>query len=159
MDYLYIILLSLLILVILLFLMKRSTIKGAGDQEEDFPDMNEIFLSHAKGRSVVDLVKVFNPSDEMILRSILTSENIDSYVKANHFGDLLGCSQESIFSTSVISIFEDTVGQATIIVQNYISNLYKDQSSAEDGDSTKVHPIVSGMMPLSEIKYIPELLI
>jgi hypothetical protein len=154
------IILGLLILGILLFLMKRSAkVHEEGkDEETNLADLNETFLKDVEGRTVIDLVKVFNPSDEMILRSILASENIDSYVKSNHFGDLLGCSQESIFSTAVISVFEDSSGQAKTIVQDYIHNLYKDQRLDEE-EQLHQNPPGKDDESGSDIKYIPELLV
>ncbi len=154
-------LLALVIIGIILFLNKHSSSKSDSGTEEELTDLNERFLSRSRGRSVVDLVKVFNPSDEMILRSILAAEGVDSYVKSNHFGDLYGSSKESIFSTVVISIFEYKVEEGKRIVQGYIRNLLKNESAPEADLTTQVQSAASAMvgLPAADLKYIPELLI
>lgn len=155
MNYSHYALLALVIFVIAIILKKREVSSKSDDQnkEDDLQDMNEVFLNHAGGRKVLDLVKVFNPSDLMILRSIFASEGIDSYVKSNYFGDLYGSAKESIFSTTVISIFEDKLDDARVIVQDYIRNLQKDtndtdSSVAEDVQTTE-----------ADLKYLPEILL
>lgn len=163
MNFYHYALLALVVFGISFVLKKRESSSRSEHTEDEMPDLNEVFLNHAGGRTVVDLVKVFNPSDLMILRSIFASEGIDSYVKSNYFGDLYGSAKESIFSTTVISIFEDKVDDARGIVQNYVQNLMKDQTSGESSTAEEVKAAVSTQndIPSSEydLKYQPELLI
>jgi hypothetical protein len=163
-NYSHYALFALVIIGISLILKRRETLSKSEEQikEDDLPDMNEVFLNHAGGRTVIDLVKVFNPSDLMILRSIFASEGIDSYVKSNYFGDLYGSAKESIFSTTVISIFEDKLDDARGIVQQYIQNLQKDKTDADPSVSEHVQTaatVLTGIpTPAADLKYLPELL-
>jgi len=151
-------LLTSVIFGIVFFLRKtESSHSEDGNIKEDkFPDLNKLFLDHAAHRKVVKLVKTFNPSDQMILRSLLAADGLDSYVKSNLFGDLYGISRDSIFSTTVIEVFEDSVTRAKIIVQDYILNLQNEKKigTGENRD----HPQFSEI-PGSDLKYIPELLV
>ncbi len=161
MNNILIALLALVILAVIYFLGKHSSSGENPGSEEDLKDMNERFLDRSRGRTVIDLVKVFNPSDEMILRSILAAEGVESYVKSNHFGDLYGSAKESIFSTVVISIFEDKTDEGKKIVQGYIRNLLKDKVDGEESFQAPLQNAASAMvgLPASDLKYIPELLI
>ncbi|MDC7239006.1 MAG: hypothetical protein PQJ50_01470, partial [Spirochaetales bacterium] len=60
MNNILIALLALVIIGIILFLNKHSSSKSDSGTEEELTDLNERFLSRSRGRSVVDLVKVFN---------------------------------------------------------------------------------------------------
>ncbi|MDC7233643.1 MAG: hypothetical protein PQJ58_10450 [Spirochaetales bacterium] len=165
MNYYHLILLIFVCLVIVVLLRKRnsSAESDAAGEKDEMADLNEVFLSHAGDREIVDLVKVFNPSDLMILRSMLAAEAIDSYVKSNYFGELLGSAKESIFSTSVISVFKDSTEDAVSVVENYISNLIKNKSSEEQKailekrDHVSLNESVG--LPAADLKYIPELLV
>lgn len=163
MNYSHYALLVLVVLIIAVVLKKKDTSSGSpkNTDQEDLPDMNEVFLNHAQGRAVVDIVKVFNPSDLMILRSIFAAEGIDSYVKSNYFGDLYGSAKESIFSTTVISIFEDKAEDAKVIVKEYIKNLLKESTRNENQIPPSVQAAASAALglPGADLKYIPELLL
>ena len=165
MNYSHYALIAIIIIVMAIVLKRRETPSKREDQnkEDDLPDLNEVFLNHSGGRTVVDLLKVFNPSDLMILRSIFAAEGIDSYVKSNYFGDLYGSAKESIFSTTVISIFEDKVDDAKVIVQQYIQNLQKDRIDADPSIKDHVQAaatVLTGVpTAAADLKYLPELLV
>ncbi|MDA3958798.1 hypothetical protein, partial [Oceanispirochaeta sp.] len=104
MNTMMILLISILIIiggVYAKFKVDRSTRNSAEPEEQ--PDLNEKFLHNSQGQGVVDLVKTFNASDNMILRSILDSKGIDTYVKSNNFGNLYPTFDINNFASSVIS--------------------------------------------------------
>ena len=129
---------------------------------EDLPDMNESFLEHAGGREAVDLVRVFNPQDRMVLRSILFDEGIESYVKSNIFGELYPTYDIHNFATSVISVYREDGEKAKEITQSYILTLDKKNYSGEKNPSEAARAAAGAILlgvPPKLSKFVPELLI
>lgn len=134
--------------------------KNAPPEEEDeFPDMNEIFLSHGAGREVVDLVRVYKPQDKAVLRSILFAEGIDTYVKSNHFGELYPTYDIHNFATSEISVFREDSQKAKEIVADYIRTLKSESyEKHQDGGAVVTGAVLTGVPP-HVTHYLPDLLI
>ncbi len=124
---LIIILLVLLLLALVLHRMQTSGRKTQKELSEDpgdsLQDLNEKFLAQAEGRQVIELVKVYNHQDKMILRSILDARGIPTYVKSNNFGELYPTFDLNNFATSVISLFETDREEAVMVVKDYLDSL------------------------------------
>jgi len=130
-------------------------------ERDELPDLNDKFLENAKGRDVIDLVKVYNPQDSIVLRSILDSEGIETYVKSNHFGDLYPTYDLHNFATSVISIYKENSAAAKQIVEDYLLTLKKESYNRDSNlleNTLKTGSALAGIPPELS-KFIPELLI
>ena len=91
------------------------------------------FLDQAEGRRVIELAKVYNHQDKMILRSVLDARGIPTYVKSNTFGELYPTFDLNNFATSVISIFETDREEAVQVVKDYLDSLNSDTRSGSAG--------------------------
>ena len=165
MNYVNVLLIALCIVFTAILLNREQNKKNRKKREkghpDDFPDFNKRFLENARGKQVIDLVKVYNPQDMIVLRSILDAEGIETYVKSNHFGELYPTYDLHNFATSVISIFNDNSAAAKKVVQDYLLTLnkksYAEESNALE-DAVKTSGLLVGIPPESS-KFVPELLI
>ena len=167
MNYINLILIAIIIILSAVFLNRKEKSQRSKNgkdkpvrEENGFQDLNEKFLQNCEGKRIVDLVKVFRPHDRDILRSILDSEGIETYVKSNNFGDLYPTYDVFSFSTTVISIFAENTSPAKSIVEEYI-NILSNQESASDDlvDGIRTAGAVMVGIPPKLSSYTPEILI
>lgn len=71
------------------------------------------------------MIEVFRPIDDgelAIAKSILDSENINYYVKNDHFGSLYAGAAISFFNQKIIYVAENESGKAFDLLSNLINN-------------------------------------
>ncbi len=140
---------------------KESPVEETLAKSEEFDDLNEKFIHNSKNRKAINFVKTYNPSDQIIIRSLLDSSGIESYSKLNSASTLFPGFEISGFSDSVICIFEDKKKEAYEIVNEFINVL-------KDGEPEKLNSIVRNIaeftiggyvVPSGRNRSLPEILI
>jgi hypothetical protein len=129
---------------------------------EDFPDLNDIFLSNAEGKDILGLVKVSNQQDKMILRSILDAEGIETYIEPNHFSGLYPTHGIHRGSSLIIFIYKSKAAEAKKVVEDYILTLKEGRSSEKANPldrALKTGAMLSGVLLPEPDNSLPELLI
>ncbi len=108
---------------ILYLLIFRNKNKFLGDtsviDEEQFEDLNDKFCNNYNHRVSIDFVRVFNPSDTMLLRSLFDSKNIESYLKFGGMNNLYPGIQIVGHTSSIICVYEDKLEEAKIVVDEF----------------------------------------
>jgi hypothetical protein len=121
-----IIILAFAILVIALVVKRKlakKNEKGLKDKDEDFRDINREFLDAAKSDRPIPFLRVYNHQDKMVLRSVLDSEGILTYLDLDHMSSLYPGFKVQGYTDSIIYVLERDIVTATGIAKDYIANL------------------------------------
>lgn len=137
----------------------NKKMKGSNDSE-NFKDLNDIFINNSENRQIIDIIRIYNPIDGTILRSILDSHNIETYVKFNNMNNLYPGIQIPGHTTSIISIFADKLDETIPVFDEYIESLKKIEPTKIKSKIRNVieFSIASQTMPSGRDKRFPELL-
>lgn len=146
--------------IIKIKLSKPSTKKNI-DKENPFIDLNEKYITNGHNKKSIDTIRIYNPIDGDIIRSILDSADIETFISYNHMNNLYPGIQIPGHTTSIISIYEEKIGQAIPLINDYINNL---KSHEKTKVSSKIRNITEfalfgQTMPKGRDKRIPELII
>jgi len=128
------------------------------EDNEFVDDLNDSFFKNSHGENAIELVKIFNPYDRVVIRSILKSEGIETYVKSNIFGELYPTYDIHNFSTSVVMIYENDKEQAKEIVKDYLLTLDKKNYPLNRNKMGQTTTALMGVPPTLS-KFKPELLV
>ncbi len=109
---------------------------------------NAVFLKNAEARAVVNLVKTHNPGDMALLRSLLDSAGINTFVNFDAMNSLYPGVNLGNHTDTILTIFEEDAVEAREIVATYLA-----ERQSRD-------PVLGGCpMPSGRSKTLPELLI
>ena len=158
------ILFAVIVIFLVAFLKKKSDVEGPSDltgevetSGDDFEDLNEKFFNNAEGRSPIPFVRTYAPKDKMLIRSILDSEGIPTYVGSEHINNILPGVRIQGHADSVIYIFRDDRWRALPVVEDYIRDLVE---SANPGLNARAidFAAVLAALPTSLNQIVPEIL-
>lgn len=143
---------------------KPSGQKGQEKGSEELLDLNDRFLAAAEGRPSVAIVRSYNPEDVMVLRSLLDSAGIASYVRFQNMNSLYPKIVMGRNSDVLIDVFADELEEARLIAEDYIDRL---KAESRVGPGSKAAALrnaaemaIGGIIaPDSETRLLPELLV
>ncbi|WP_169313562.1 DUF2007 domain-containing protein [Spirochaeta africana] len=123
-------------------------------------DMNREFLSSSHGRVSVPLVRTHSPADMAVLRSLLDSAEIPSYVQFQHTSSLFPGITIQGYTDSLISVFEDSLPEAYEVVHEYITMLKHDRQGTPLSSARNVGEFLAMgyVVPSGDNRTLPELL-
>ena len=133
-----------------------------GEIDDTQPDFNQKFLdAGGEDRTPVDLVETFNPVDRMIIRSLLDSEGVETYIEASSLDTILPGVRFPGHSGSVIRIYEDKAGTAREIVEDFIADIKQDRAADINEKLKKLGDNAIGgyVIPPNQNRMMPKLLL
>ena len=127
---------------------------------DDLKNMDDIFFLQANGRKVIPIIRTYNPSDLMILRSLLDSSGINTLVNFSEMNSLYPNMRIEGHTDTIIYIYESDRENAEEIATNYIENIVSISSDRRGGKFRNVAEFVLGgvIMPSGKNRTKPELL-
>lgn len=127
---------------------------------DDGRDMNTEFLSACEGRVSISLVRLNSPADTAVLRSLLDSAGIASYVKFQHTSSLFPGITIQGYTDSILSVYEDNLPEAYEIVHDYIAMLKGDRHGSSLSTARNVGEFfaMGYVVPSRDNRTLPELL-
>ena len=155
-------LVAVIIIVIFIFIIFKKYNENNSDKkidhdETDFKDHNEDFFNKSQGKSIIPFIRVFAPKDKILLRSILNSEDIPTYVGSDHINNLLPGLRIQGHTDVVIYIFEENKNQAKVIVEDYIRNLIESINPEIDVKIGDFFALINAL-PTSFNQILPEII-
>jgi hypothetical protein len=131
---------------------------------EELMDLNERFLAAAVGRQSVALVRSYNPEDVMVLRSLLDSAGIASYVRFQNMNSLYPKIVMGRNSDVLIDVFADELEEARLVAEDYIDRLKAESGASPHSKAAALRNAaemaIGGIIaPDSETRLLPELLV
>ncbi len=131
---------------------------------EELMDLNERFLAAAEGRPSVALVRSYNPEDVMVLRSLLDSAGIASYVRFQNMNSLYPKVVMGRNSDVLIDVFADELAEAKLIAEDYIDRLKAESLNSPASKASALRNAaemaIGGIIaPSSDTRLLPELLV
>ena len=167
---LFIIICSLAIIVYAIVANKKQRCKVSLDKssnleqdnlEDTIIDMNEKFLKNKNQNEITKLVKVYNPNDMLILRSLLDGSSIETYVDKHSLNNLY----PGVFGLgtldSIIYVYKEKMEEAKIIVIEYINSLNSGTSNKKTSTMRNIIEFTSVNISVqsNDRKLFPELLV
>ncbi len=143
---------------------KPRAAEGGEKVSEELMDLNDRFLAAAEGRPSVALVRSYNPEDVMVLRSLLDSAGIASYVRFQNMNSLYPKIVMGRNSDVLIDVFADELAEARLIAEDYIDRL-KAEGLINPGSKASAlrnaaEMAIGGIIaPSSDTRLLPELLV
>lgn len=127
----------------------------------DFIDMNEKFLSKQSRFPMVKILRFYSEIDSIIIRSLLDSAKIPSYVEFSNMNNLYVGFPIQGYSDSFIFVRLNNVFDAKRILKRYIESARRENRNRYKTDWRQIIEIVVGgySVPSVHSRYIPELLI
>ena len=149
----------LLVAAILIFavLKRRADHRGKSPKANSQPkeELNEKFLDNPTGSPVIPLVRIYSPTDKMVIRSILDSQQILSYVELEHLSSLWPGVMLEGFSDTIIYIYSDDRTAAEKLVKEYIQSILDNDESAQSAEMFASF----NDLPPRESRVLPELMV
>jgi hypothetical protein len=142
---------------------KRPKNENASKKEswEATDSMNAVFLKNAEGKPVINLVRTYNPGDMALLRSLLDSAGINTFVNFDAMNSLYPGVNLGNHTDIILTIFEEDAAEAKEIVANYLAE-QRDHEPEKAGSRIRnvAETVLGGYpMPSGRNKTLPELLI
>lgn len=109
----------------------ESLLEESKDNDFVPMDMNESFIAAAqKSKSeIIDAITVYSVQDLNLIRSLLFSSGIESYVQNEHSSTIFQGIGINGLSSMTISLFKTDYEEATSIVEEYIVNKKKEDNN------------------------------
>jgi hypothetical protein len=138
--------------------------EGQKEGSQELMDLNDRFLAVAAGRPTVALVRSYNPEDVMVLRSLLDSAGIASYVRFQNMNSLYPKIVMGRNSDVLIDVFSDELEEARLIAEDYIDRLKAESGASPHSKAAALRNAaemaIGGIIaPDSETRLLPELLV
>ena len=146
--------------VIILFIKKQNSnisSEEKNQEETDFRDLNEEFFTKSQGENIIPFVRIYAPKDKIILRSILDSEGIPTYVASEHTNNLLPGVRIQGHSDIIIYIIANDQNHARDIVKDYIRNLIESINPDIDVKVGDFFALINAL-PTSFNQILPEII-
>lgn len=102
---------------------KPSAEQEPSNEEPPLKELNEKFIRQAQGKEVIPFVKTYNINDRILIRSLLDSVGICTYLKPNSFSSLYPGVAINNHTDSILSIFTKDMPEARKVVLDYIEDL------------------------------------
>ncbi len=163
------IILAIMILVLAGKVLRRTIIKNKqkisreANKEpwETADSMNDLFLEKAEGRSVINLLRTYNPGDMALLRSLLDSAEINTFVNFDAMNRLFPGISLGNHTDMILSIFEEDAAEAKLIVSAYLEEQRNhDPEKAASGIRNVAEAVLGQyVVPSGRNKTLPELLL
>ncbi len=163
------IILAIMILVLIGKVLRRKLAKKRRTQSEEAPaeswettdSMNAEFLKNAEGRQVLNLVRTYNPGDLALLRSLLDSAGINTFVNFSAMNSLYPGVNLGGYTDMIVTIFEEDAEEARQIVSGYLDGQRGHDPEKTGSRVRNVAEAVLGhfVIPSGRNKTLPELLI
>ncbi|MDC7125445.1 MAG: hypothetical protein PQJ46_07750 [Spirochaetales bacterium] len=127
------------------------------DNDEEKEDYNQEFIKNSDGKEVIPFVRIFAQSDKLLLRSLLSSENIYTYMTSENTNSLFPGRMIQGYTDMIIYIFKEDKKRAKPIVEDYILNLIE---NINPEIKVKAMDFISvlALVPTSLNQIIPEIL-
>ena len=123
------IIIALMIIMILGFYKRKkdNNIRNEEDKNveknKEIIDYNQEFLENSEGKEVIPFIRIFAQQDKLMLRSLLLSEGICTYVTNENTNSLYPGVMIQGYTDTVIHIFKEDKEKARPVVEDYILNL------------------------------------
>ena len=122
MNILLLVALTLVAVVYFWFWWRRKTGKVTPRVEDEFEDLNEKFLRNAGQKDgTVDLVRVYEPGDLTLLRSLLDTEGLESYVLESQMGSLYPLETIPGFADSTVTVYRVDYEAGRRVVEDFLA--------------------------------------
>ena len=134
--------------------------KAEEGEEQNTRDLNEVFLDNKGDKKVTALVKSYFPNDTLIIRSILSSAGIESYVDKDALSTLYPGIRGFSKQDSIIYIYESKFEEAKEIVVEYIDNVKKERVIRSNSKTRNIIEYAAGgiAVPSGANRELPELM-
>ncbi len=145
-----------IIMIVGFYKNKKSKSIGTHERLEDEAlDYNQEFIENSEGKDIIPFVRIFAQSDKLMLRSLLSSEGVCTYITNENTNNLFPGRMVQGYTDTVIYIFKEDQAMARPIVEDYILNLIE---NINPEIRTKAIDLVAAMalLPTSMNQILPE---
>lgn len=136
---------------------KSKDVDNEENEKDEFIDYNQEFIESSEGQEVIPFVRLFSQSDKLMIRSLLSSENISTYITNENTNNLFPGRMVQGYTDTVIYIFKEDRERARSIIEDYILNLIE---NIYPEIKTKAIDLVAAMalLPTSMNQIVPEII-
>ena len=151
---------AILAVYIFVFRKKKSANRndtGVSQKDTEFKDLDEDFFEKSQGRDVAPIVRVYASKDKVLIRSLLDSEGIPTYVGSDYINNLFPGVQLQGHSNTVVYIIADDRTRAKNVIEDYIRNLVSSMNPKIDAKAVDFLAMISAL-PTSLRQSLPKII-
>ncbi len=158
----YRIILGILFVLIFALIKRKQDNRNTKDKSSpiDPGNLDDQFFENLKGNEVIPFLRTYNPSDLMILRSLLDSNGINSMVNFSRMNSLYPNLRIDGHTDTIIYIYRMDQEKAVELAEEYIRNISSGQRISKGGIVRNVAEMAIGGILMASLRNrtLPEII-